>query len=309
MDLAELAQHDLNLLLALHALLSERHVTRAATAIGMSQPAMSRALGRLREMFDDPLLVRTRTGMEPTQRALALYPDVEELLARVRDMIRPARFDPREATGAVRIAAPDILSYMLVPSLIQRLAREAPGLELEVVGWSSRWREELERGTVDLTVGFPQGSEPNLYSRPLMTNEWACLLRKSHPALSKKWSLELFAALDHVLVSLTGRGEGTIDDALAAHGLQRHVALRLPYPAVAALIVAETDLVITTPRWLAVKLASAGDVVIRRPPLPLPPVRVALVWHERSHRDARQRWLREVLIRESEALDRKALVW
>lgn len=309
MEPGELAKHDLNLLVALHALLSERHVTRAASAVGTSQSAMSRALGRLREMFDDPILVRTKAGMVPTARALALYPEVEELLARIREVIRPARFDPRAAVGAVRIAAPDIVSYMLVPPLLQRLAREAPGLDLEVVGWSGRWREELERGAVDLTVGIPMGDEPNLYSRPLVTHAWACVLRKGHPALSKKWTVELFAGLDHVLVSLVGRGGGHVDEALAAHGLTRRIALRLPYPALAPRIVAETDLVVTSPRWLALKLASAGDIVVRRPPIPVPPVRIALVWHERSHRDPQQRWLRDALAREAAALDRKSLVW
>lgn len=157
----ELAKHDLNLLVALHALLSERHVTRAAAAVGTSQSAMSRTLGRLRDMFGDPLLVRTKVGMVPTARAQALYPEIEEVLARVREVIRPARFDPGEAVGSIRMAAPDIVSYMLVPPLLQRLAREAPRLDLEVVGWSGLWREELERGAVDLTVGIPMGGEPN----------------------------------------------------------------------------------------------------------------------------------------------------
>jgi DNA-binding transcriptional LysR family regulator len=135
------------------------------------------------------------------------------------------------------------------------------------------------------------------------------VLRTDHPALARKWTLELFAGLDHVLVSLLGRGGGHVDEALAAHGLRRRIALRLPYPALAPSIVAETDLVVTTPRWLALKLASSGELVVRRPPLPIPPVRIALVWHERSHRDPRQRWLREALSREAGALDRKSLAW
>lgn len=309
MDPGSLAKHDLNLLVALHALLTERHVTRAAAVVGTSQSAMSRSLGRLREMFDDPLLVRTKTGMSPTARALALYPELEELLARVREVIRPARFDPGSAVGTVRIAAPDIVSYMLVPRLMLRLAREAPGLDLEVVGWSGRWREELERGAVDLTVGIPMGDEAHLYSRPLMAHAWACVLRKGHPAVTKKWTLELFAGLDHLLVSLLGGGSGQVDEALATHGLKRRIALRLPYPALAPQIVAETDLVVTSPRWLALKLASAGELVVRRPPIAIPPVRIALVWHERSHRDPRQRWLREALAREAGAIDKKTLQW
>lgn len=305
----ELAKHDLNLLVALHALLSERHVTRAAAAVGTSQSAMSRTLGRLRDMFGDPLLVRTKVGMVPTARAQALYPEIEEVLARVREVIRPARFDPGEAVGSIRMAAPDIVSYMLVPPLLQRLAREAPRLDLEVVGWSGLWREELERGAVDLTVGIPMGGEPNLYARPLVTHEWACVLRRGHPALADAWTLERFAALDHLLVSLSGRGGAHVDEALAAHGLARRIALRLPYPALAPRIVAETDLVVTSPRWLALKLASAGDLVVLRPPLAIPPVRIALVWHERSHRDPRQRWLREALAREAGAIDRHTLRW
>lgn len=287
--------HDLNLLVSLHALLEERHVSRAAVRLGISQPTMSRALSRLREMFDDPLLVRGKSGMKATARALELGPQVDALLADVRELVRPVRFDPSAATGRICIAAPDIVAYMLVPALIRRLAAEAPGLELEIVQWSPDWRRRIDEGELDLTVGIPAGSEANLRSRALVETRWVCTLRSGHPALGAAWTPATFAGLDHILVSLTGRGGGPIDAALAELGLSRRVGLRVPYPLMSPLLVAETDLVLTTPEWLATKLSTQVAIVIREPPLPLPPIRAPMVWHERSHRDPRHRWFRQVV--------------
>ncbi|KIG12100.1 Transcriptional regulator [Enhygromyxa salina] len=297
--------YDLNLLVALHALLRERHVSRAAELLGLSQPSMSRALGRLREMFGDPLLVRGKSGMQPSARALELYPQVEELLAGVRQLVQPARFDPLTATGTVRMAAPDLVVYMFVPPLMRALAEQAPGLSLDVVRWQPSWREHLESGDIDLTLGIPRGDEPNVYARPLIETHWACVLRKGHPALRGKWTVERFAALDHLLVSLTGHGDGPIDAALAALGLSRKVALRVPYPVLTPLLVAETDLVLTTPAWLARKLAGSMGLAIRRPPIPIAPIRAPMLWHERSHRDPTQRWFRALLGGLAEQLDMK----
>ncbi len=309
MDPHDLAGHDLNLLVALHALLRERHVSRAAARIGVSQPAMSRALARLRDMFDDPLLVRVKAGMQPTPRALDLYPQVEAILAEVRELIRPAEFTPHLATGTIRIAAPDLVVYMFVPALMRSLAEQAPGLDLEIVQWVPSWREGLEGGAIDLSVGMPSVGEPNVYARTLFESDWACVLRKGHPALRAKWTLERFVALDHMLVSFSGRGRGQIDEALAELGLARHVALRVPYPVLTPLLVAETDLVLTTPRWLACKLSTEVGLAIRRPPFTVAPVRVAMLWHARSHRDPAHRWFRALLANLAGELDRKTLRW
>jgi DNA-binding transcriptional LysR family regulator len=309
MDAGDLAGLDLNLLVALGALLRERHVSRAAASLGVSQPAMSRSLARLRDMFDDPLLIRSGGGMEATVRAIALLPELEAVLAGVRELVRPASFDPTEATGSIRIAAPDVVVYMLVPELIRRLAVEAPGLDLEIVRWTPRWRESLEEGAIDLTVGLPAGDEPNLRARPLIESHWACVLRRGHRALRKKWTLERFVALEHALISLTGRGGGPIDAALAKLGHRRRIALRLPYPAIAPLVIAETDLVLTTPRWLARKLAAAHELVIRRPPLEVPPARAPMLWHERSHRDPKHRWFRDLVAAVADGLDRREVAW
>jgi DNA-binding transcriptional LysR family regulator len=304
-----LAGIDLNLLVALHSLLRERHVSRAAAKIGVSQPAMSRALARLREMFEDPLLVRAKAGMQPTPRALELYPQIEAILAEIRGLVRPTEFTPRLATGTIRIAAPDLAVYMFVPALMRQLAEQAPSLALEVVPWAPNWRELLESGAIDLSVGVPSGGEPNIYARTLFESDWACVLRKGHPALRGKWSIERFASLDHVLVSLTGRGLGPLDQALADAGLSRRIALRVPYPVLTPLIVAETDLVVTTPRWLACRLAAEARLTIRRPPVAVSPIRVAVLWHERSHRDPAHQWFRTLLAELASGLDPQALRW
>lgn len=301
MDVSGLARLDLNLLVALHALLRERHVSRAAARLGVSQPAMSRSLARLREMFDDPLLVRAKSGMDPTTRALELFPRVEETLEAIQGLVAPVRFEPSEASGRIRIAAPDILVYILVPSLMRALAELAPHLDLEIVAWSRDWQARLEDGTIDLAVGFPTGNPAHLYTGPLIQSQWMCVLRAGHSALRTKWDLDRFCACDHLLVTLTGKGKGPVDQALAGMGRARRIALRVPYPILTPLLVAETDLVLTTIVWLARKLSPSIGLVLRRPPLDLPPLRAPMVWHERSHRDPRQKWFRGLLLRLAKA--------
>jgi DNA-binding transcriptional LysR family regulator len=292
----DLAAVDLNLLVVLHALLVERHVTHAGRRVHLSQPAVSRALSRLRELFDDELLVRVGQQMRPTPRAEALLEPLERALGDLRDLVATREFDPSRAVGVVRVAAPDILVYMLVPALLECLGREAPGIDLEIVQWSVDWREQLASGEVDLTIGQPSGDEPGIYSQLLARNEWACVLRRGHPALrGERWTRELYASLPHLLIGFTSHGGGQVDAALAAHGLRRRVALRMPYVVLSPLIVAESDLVLTTARWLAEKLARGAELAVLPPPIALEPVDLPMAWQERTHEDPRQRWFRATL--------------
>jgi len=290
----DIAALDLNLLVVLEALLVERHVTRAGRRVHMGQPAMSRALARLRELFDDPLLVRVGQHMRPTPYAETLLGPLQRLLADVQDLVAPPRFDPARATGRIRLAAPDIVTYMVGPALLRRIADEAPNLDLEIVEWSSAWHEHLASGAVDLTFG-QASSEPGIYSHVLIRNTWACVLRRGHPILRKRWTLDAYLDLSHLLIGFTSHGGGHVDAALALLGRKRRVALRMPYVVLSPLIIAETDLVLTTARWLAEKLARTAELVIKRPPVELEPVDLPMIWHERTHRDPRQRWLRNTL--------------
>jgi DNA-binding transcriptional LysR family regulator len=297
MSQVDVATLDLNLLYVLEALLLERHVTRAAQRVHMSQPAVSRALARLREVFDDELLVRAGQRMRLTAKAEVLLLPVQQVLGDVRDLISPKKFNPARASGVVRLAAPDIITYMLGPPLLRRLQRDAPGIDLEIVQWSSAWREQLASGEVDLTFGQAAGNERGIYSSLLVRNEWTTVLRRGHPVLRKRWTLEAFLSLRHLMIGFTPQGGGHVDVALARLGRQRRVGLRMPYVVLSPMIVAESDLVLTTARWLADKLASHVGLVIRQPPpeLGLAPVDLPMVWHERAHKDAKQQWLRSVL--------------
>jgi DNA-binding transcriptional LysR family regulator len=299
----DLASVDLNLLVALDALLTERHVTRAGRRMHLSQPAMSRAFARLRELFGDPLLVSTSDGLRPTSRAEQLEAPLRSILAQVDELLTQSGFDPAEATGEVRIAAPDIIAYELLPPVLSEMRRCAPQLALNIVQWRHDWREQLEGGDLSLTIGQPMGDEPGIYQHVLATTEWVCVLRAGHPCLSQPWTRELYAALPHLMITVSGHGPGQVDDALAAHGLERHVALRMPYTVLSPLVVAESDLVLTTSRWLAIKMAKQVPLVLRQPPVELQPMPLPLVWHERTHRDEKSRWVRELFISSSRALD------
>jgi DNA-binding transcriptional LysR family regulator len=300
----ELSAINLNLLVALRALLIERHVGRAAQRVHSSQPAMSRSLAKLRGLFQDELLVRVGNRLSATPRAEALLGPLEDALARVLDVVSPTEFDPAGATGTLRIAAPDILVYMLIPPLLARLEREAPRLNLHIVRWSHLWYEHLESGEVDLTIGQPRGTEPGIYSRLLIRNTWASVLRRGHPALRGRWTSERFASLSHLLIDVSGRGGGQVDKAPARLGLERRIALRMPYVVLSPLLVAESDLVLTTARWLAGKLAESAGLEVRKVPLDLAPVDLPMTWHERTHRDARQRWFRGTLAEVADELTR-----
>jgi DNA-binding transcriptional LysR family regulator len=289
---------DLNLLAVLDALLAERHVTRAARRLGTSQPAVSRALSRLRRIFDDELLVRSGGSMRPTAKAEALAGPLRRVLADVETLVAPDSFEPGRASGTVRLALPDIITYMLGPPLLRRLEKEAPNLDLEIVPWSAAWREQLKSGEADLTFGQTGRGDRGIFTKLLVRNEWATILRKGHPALKRPWSLETYCDLRHLMIGFTSQGGGHVDVALDALGKRRRVALRMPYVVLSPLMVADSDLVLTTARWLAEKLAEPVGLVIRKPPheLGLTPVDLPMVWHERSHRDPKQRWLRSVLV-------------
>lgn len=309
MDVRALASLDLNLLLHLQVLLEEAHVSRAAERLGSSQPALSRSLARLRAHFGDPLLVRTGNRLVPTDRAHALLPELERLLRGVEELTRGAPFDPALATGRISLSAPDVVAFLLLPPLLRRLADAAPRLDVEIVPWQRDWRRPLEDGDLDLTVGFPKGDEPGLHARPLLEQDWAVVLRDGHPALRRRWTPALYASLPHVVVTAAGRGASAVDDALAAHGLTRRVHVGVPYPLLAPLLAVASDVVVTTVRVLAMRMAEHGALVVRRPPVPIPPVRVPMVWHERSHADARHRWFREQIAAAAATIPRAQLRW
>ena len=298
-----LAGIDLNLLVALDALLTEAHVTRAARRVSLTQSAMSRALSRLRVLLDDPLLVRTSQGMRPTPRALALAAPLRRTLEEVEALVydRPA-FVPARARRTFTVAAPDYAKAVLLPPVLAQLAREAPGVDLVLVPPPADLDAALTSGEVELVLGLKQASSAGLVWTPLLADGFACLLRKGHPALGRPLTVERFAALAHLQVAPGGRPGGALDDALAARGLTRRVALRVPGFLGAAPLVAQSDLVCTLPARLAALGVASHPLVVVRPPLPLSGFRFSQAWHERLRHDPGHAWLRGVFASVAKAL-------
>ncbi len=284
---------DLNLLVVLRALLTERHVTRASQALGMSQSATSHALARLRALFDDPLLVRSGRTLALTPRAESLLPRVERGLGELSGALRgEAEFDPKTAKRRFVVGMADYDQTVLLPALLSRLEREAPGVDLEIVN-SATPAEQIEDGRVDLAL-LPMAL-PNLSSQPLLKERFACLLRKGHPALRKKLTLESYVALRHVVVAPRGSPGSLVDTELARLGYTRRIAVRVPNFLVAPIVVSESRFISTTPERLALRAARAYPVVVVPVPLEIASFEMRLVWHARLSQDAAHTWLRRVM--------------
>ncbi len=289
---------DLNLLVALDALLAERSVTRAAARVGLTQPAMSHALGRLRRLFDDPLLVRTAEGMSPTPRALGLVGPVRRGLAELETALAPApTFDPKTARGRFVLAMGDYAEVVLLPGVVARLTREAPGMDLEVRPAAAPAFDALARGELDAVIGLPAtGKVPEgIYEQRLFEERFVCVMRSAHPMAKRRLTLERFLALSHALISPRGERGGLLDTVLTRMGKTRRVALLVPHFLVAPHVIATSDLVLTLAERLARVLADPLKLVVRTPPLSLEGFAMAATWHARNHGDPAQRWFRRLL--------------
>lgn len=292
----DLTALDLNLLKLLDALVRERSVTRAGLRLGLSQPATSRALGRLRTMLGDRLVVRGRLGLELTPRGEALAGPVSRLLDDARGIVAPAVFDPASATGRITIAAHDHLSLVVLAGLVERFERQAPSLSLHIAPPVGDNVALIEHGAADLALGMFESAPGSLHRRTLYTDRLVCVVRAGHPAATGGLDLERYAALRHVTVTISGVGESTVDSALAALERTRHVALRVPHFLAGAMLVADSDMILTLPGRLARRLAAQLPLAIMDLPLQVGPLSPAMIWHGRVHGDPAHVWVRQQLV-------------
>jgi DNA-binding transcriptional LysR family regulator len=304
-----LAALDLNLLVALRALLAERHVTRAAGSIGLSQPAMSHALSRLRALLDDPLLVRTSDGMQPTARAQAMTVPLERALDELQRLLAaPSPFDPARSARRFRIATSDYVELVLLPRLLGAIWSDAPAVDVSVEALDPRGVEQLAEGRFDVAIsvlvhftGDTSRDEadaeppPGIRVQKLFSDRFVCVVRDGHPRVKKRLSLDDFLDLPHALVAPRGGGTGVVDLALARLGKKRHVAVEVPHFLVAPHVVAETDLVLTLAERVARKLAPSLGLRQLAPPLELQGFSTWMAWHERQHADPAHAWLRKTI--------------
>jgi DNA-binding transcriptional LysR family regulator len=297
MRMAHLAGVDLNLLPLLEALLGERHVTRAARRVGLSQPAASRGLGRLRDLLGDPLLVRSGATLALTPRAEALREPVRAALGLVAEVIAPRpSFDPRQEQRTIRIAADDYSGLILLTPLLARLATAAPAIELRVIASVGTGMKLLSRGDVDLyfsPVGVGMRLAVGVHAEPIVEDSFVCMVARDHPFARRRPTLERFIAARHALIAPTGARSGIVDDALAARGEQRRIAVALPHFLVMPWAIAASDLVLTAPRRIARAYAPLLPVVLFEPPLPLPGFTIGLHWHQRDAHDPALAWIRD----------------
>lgn len=288
---------DLHLIRILHTVLTERSVSRAALRLGMYQPAVSAALKRLREVAGDPLLVRSGTGMVPTDAGLRMIEPCANILRAAEVMFSDARgFDPASSTQVFRIAASDYMDPRFLPALVSRVKSQAPGTGLEIHPLSplSDCHEQLAQGHVDAVVGNWLEPPDSLHQGELLDDEVVCLVANEHPALRRPWSAEQWLDAEHVAPLPTHPGaRGVIDEHLERLGLSRRIAVRCAHFGVIADMVARSLLVLTTGRQYCERFAARLPVTIVACPVEFPRLRYYQLWHERSHASASARWLRE----------------
>jgi DNA-binding transcriptional LysR family regulator len=301
----DLHRINLNLLAALDALLTERHVGRAAQHVGVTQSAMSHSLRQLRELLDDPLLVRAGRRMLPTPRAEAIAPLLQDGLRSFERALRPPAVpEPATFTDTFTVAAPDVVAGILLALVFGRLRSEAPLASLAIVPLSADIGEALERGRVHVALLPPFATPAGLLSASLPEQGWLVVGREDHPALQGELDLDTYCALPHIMATLTGVGLSFLDDLLARHGRSRRVVLRVPFQLAVPAALVTSDAVITVPVPIAehYRLVWPVRAVPVPRPLQLPPSDLLLGWHERYDADPAQRWFRELVLEVALAL-------
>lgn len=303
---------DLNLLVYLDVLLRECNVTRAAEELSISQPAMSNSLRRLRDLFDDPILVRTSDGMTPTDRAVELQPLVRTVLAAAEQAILPkTEFNPALSQRIFRIMASDYTEATLVPVLLSRLRKQAPKIKLDIMTPSDVSFHDVERGKVDLVINRFDGLPQSFHQVRLWDDSFSCVVSAQN-AIINNWSLESYLQAKHVWVSKTGMGVGVgmssddvqrlgwVDDALHKIDVKRDIALFTRHYQAALRLAEQEDLVVTLPSMAARQLKDNHNVKILDPPFNIPRMRLKMVWSPLLQHDPGHRWIRQLIKQVSE---------
>jgi len=293
----ELHELDLNLLVVFNQMLVERRVSKVAETLGVSQPAVSNSLAKLRKLFGDELFLRTPKGMEPTPYADQLAESVSYALAMIHSGVNQrSSFEPSNAQRAITIGMTDIGEIYFLPALIERLHREAPGITLSTVRNAAiNLRDELESGKVDLAIGLLPQLKAGFFQRRLFTQRYVCLMRRGHRLDKRKLSLAEFSAAEHLVVISAGTGHGKVDELLQRSGVERNVRLTVPHYVSVGHILRGSDLIATVPERLAERLVEPFGLVSVPHPAKLPDVAINAFWHAKYHRSPANRWLRGVV--------------
>jgi DNA-binding transcriptional LysR family regulator len=299
---------DLNLLVYLDVLLREKNVTRAANQLGITQPAMSNGLKRLRDLLNDPILVRTSDGMVPTERAKELAPVVRGILLTLEETLQPNKdFEPEHSHRVFRIMASDYAASTLIPALLKRLRAQAPATSLDIMTPSDVTFHDVENGKVDMAINRFDDLPQSFHQKTIWRDSFACLVHKQNPILAN-FNLDTYLKGQHIWVSKTGFGVGVgmdpadvqklgwVDEALAKFGKQRNISVFTRNYHVAMHLAVETDLIATLPLRAAQLYKNDNTMQVLDPPFPIPSIELKMIWSPLLHQDASHIWLRRLIV-------------
>jgi len=288
---------DLNLLLAFDAIDRERNITLAAERVGLSQPALSNALARLRKLLNDPLFVRTAKGMEPTPYAVRLSGPIRKACELIDGALKiDASFDPTRTSRKFSVYMTDIGEAVMLPRLLRHLQTFAPriGINVETIP-KHGIQEAMTSGDVDLAVGLFEGLGGGFFEQRLYRDDFVCIVRADHPTVGNTFSQQQFIDLPHVLVSSGGTGhEAAIEKIVVKQRVKRSVALSVPHFLALPAIVAQTDATGTVPRKLALSFMHSINIKLLTSPIKFPTIEIKQHWHARYHHDPANKWLRSI---------------
>ncbi|MEP1206419.1 MAG: LysR family transcriptional regulator [Rhizobiaceae bacterium] len=303
MQNVNLQLYDLNLLASLEVLLEECNISKAAQRLNTSQPSMSRKFARLREVFDDPLLIRSAGGYVKTPRAERLQAQLREPLDAIRGTLAPAAFDPARETGLFRIASLDYGEVVLVPTLDRMLNKVAPGVQLEMIQRQMYSTREVEEHAADVSIGvMPTKADSNCVIEPLMQDRYVCVMGKDHPIADQELTMESYLAYGHSIISTFIDQITTNEKALQSLGMRRRIVRKSPNFIAAHLSLNQTQLLLTSTARVAAEMIEWQDLVVKELPFQMEPVTIYLIWHLRNNNLARHRWFREQIIEAANTL-------
>ncbi|TVO37605.1 LysR family transcriptional regulator [Vibrio algivorus] len=289
----KLNQVDLNLLVALQALIRTKSVTKAALQLNITQSAMSRTLQRLRHQFGDPLFVRTKGGLLPTERTIEMSTSLDCLLQHAETLLNPAAFEPKQANTHFTLMMSDFFSQVFMPPVYKTLFEQAPGVSLTCLNRQPDMMEKLSLGEADLSFSSDvQKPQADIYAQALGPDRLVTMMRKSHPLANQPLTLDAYCNSAHALISMGGDRAGAIDLALAKIGRKRNVVLRMPHFTAAPYAIEQSDLLLTLPGCLARKMAEHLQVIVMDTPIETATYQYHMVWHARQHNNLAHRWLR-----------------
>jgi DNA-binding transcriptional LysR family regulator len=288
---------DLNLLRIFDAVMTERHVGRAAERVARTQPAVSNAISRLRSKLNDPLFTRTPKGVTPTLKAEALWREISPALDALIAATERQNFDPQKITGQFVIACTDFESTLLLEPILRILQKSAPTVSVIFIpGSAIASQTVLQSGNADIALGFLPETSSAIRSRILFEDSFCVAMRKKHPLARKPQDLRSYVKADHLLVSPSGDSRGVVDEVLAARGLSRRIALVINHFHLIPEALMASDMLATSSAKLMSQFGQTSELVLKPPPLAIPLIQISLYWHRRTENDQRLSWFRKLLV-------------